>query len=415
MFNKKMNDKKVIRDSIHGNILIEYQIVWDLINTNIFQRLRRIHQLGGTYMVFPCAEHSRFTHSLGVYNIVRRMISEVDDLANHLNERERIIVLCSALLHDIGHGPFSHAFEDVFATNHEEMGIRMIRETSEINSVLNTYDENLALEIAQVIEKKHPNTLMIQLISSQVDADRMDYLLRDAYNCGVSYGNFDLERLLRSMVVIKDKLVFKESGVHALEDYIFARYHMYWQIYLHPSANSFEIILNKILRRVKELALNNYQFKINLELLLPFFNLKSISVEQYLALDEAVLTYYFTMMEQEEDEILASLCNCFINRKLFKHFDLKSLDLGQTIINEVETNKDKQKYYFEIQVSKSSMYKYYGDLNPQSILIVNKKGFITELFDASELVNAIVNSAKLKEEMKLYYHQDYLAQLYEKY
>lgn len=415
MFNKKMDDKKVIRDSIHKNILIEYQIMWDLINTNIFQRLRRIHQLGGTYMVFPGAEHSRFTHSLGVYNIVRRMINEVDNLSSHLSERDKIIVLCSALLHDIGHGPFSHAFEEVFETNHEIIGIRMILEDTSINRVLKSYDENFPLEISQVIDKKHPNTLLVQLISSQVDADRMDYLLRDSYNCGVTYGNFDLERLFRSMVVVNEKVAFKESGVHALEDYIFARYHMYWQVYLHPSANSFEIILNKILKRVKHLFSINYQFKNDLVLLKPFFDLNTLSIEDYVVLDEAILTYYFTIMQNEEDEILSNLCKCFINRKLFKHMELNSREEGENVIKINENNIDKQEYYFEIQFVKSTMYNYYGDLNPQSIIVLSKDGTIKELFDVSELVSAIVNSAKQKEEIKLYYHQDYMKELYEKY
>lgn len=415
MFNKKMSEKKVIRDSIHMNIVIEYQIIWDLINTNIFQRLRRIHQLGGTYMVFPGAEHSRFTHSLGVYNIVRRMINEIDDLSAHLSEREKVIVLCSALLHDIGHGPFSHAFEEVFETNHEKIGIRMIVEDTQINQVLKSYDEMFPLEISQVIDKKHPNQLLTQLISSQVDADRMDYLLRDSYNCGVSYGNFDLERLFRSIVIVDEKVAFKESGVHALEDYIFARYHMYWQVYLHPSANAFEIILNKTLNRVKALASKNYQFKTDLGLLKPFFDIDNLSIDDYIVLDEAILTYYFTMLQQEDDEILANLCNSFINRKLFKNIDLKSKDEGQKIIEDVEKNNEKQEYYFEIQFIKSSLYKYYGDLNPQSIIVVSKDGTSKELFDASELVSAIVNSAKQKVETKLYYHQDYIPELYGKY
>lgn len=412
MLEKKLADNKVIRDNIHGNISIEYQIIWDLINTNVLQRLRRIHQLGGTYMVFPCAEHSRFTHSLGVYHIVNRIVNEVSDVHDILTTRDKIIVLCAGLLHDIGHGPFSHAFESVFSTDHEELSIKMISEDSEVNKVLNSYDANIAFEIASVIDKTHPNKLLVQLISSQLDADRMDYLLRDAYNCGVSYGNYDMERILRSMCVDNGILAFKESGVHALEDYIFARYHMYWQVYLHPTANSYEIILTKILKRVKELILEDYQFKTNIDLLMPIAK-DEISVQNYLLLDESTLIYYFARFQDEEDSILANLCDCFINRHLFKHLDLKDIKQGEDIISGVETNPLKKEFYFEILIVKNKFYRYYGDINSQSILVKKKTGELVELYEVSDLVSAITNSAKEKEEIKLFYHQNYMEELYE--
>lgn len=412
MLEKKLADNKVIRDNIHGNISIEYQIIWDLINTNVLQRLRRIHQLGGTYMVFPCAEHSRFTHSLGVYHIVNRIVNEVSDVHDILTTRDKIIVLCAGLLHDIGHGPFSHAFESVFSTDHEELSIKMISEDSEVNKVLNSYDANIAFEIASVIDKTHPNKLLVQLISSQLDADRMDYLLRDAYNCGVSYGNYDMERILRSMCVDNGILAFKESGVHALEDYIFARYHMYWQVYLHPTANSYEIILTKILKRVKELILEDYQFKTNIDLLMPIAKDK-ISVQNYLLLDESTLIYYFARFQDEEDSILANLCDCFINRHLFKHLDLKDIKQGEDIISGVEADPLKKEFYFEILIVKNKFYRYYGDINSQSILVKKKTGELVELYEVSDLVSAITNSAKEKEEKKLFYHQNYMEELYE--
>ena len=413
MVNQYMRETKVIRDCIHGNIPIEYQVIWDLINTDAFQRLRRIHQLGGTYMVFPSAEHSRFTHSLGVYNIVNRIINEIEGVNKYLNDQEKIILLCSGLLHDIGHGPYSHAFEDVFNSNHEEMTIEIILSNTSINQVLKKYDESLPQEIADVIAKKHSNELMIQLISSQVDADRMDYLLRDAYNCGVSYGNFDLERLLRSIVVIDGQIVFKESGVHAIEDYIFARYHMYWQVYLHPTANSFEIILTKILRRVKELYQNNYQFSFDISLLIPFLKQEVINVVDYLKLDEATIIYYFSQFKVEKDPIISELCRCFLGRKLFKNIDITTDSSGDQIIAQCESDQTKQCYFFEKQVVKNAIYKYYGDLTSQSINILTKKGEIKELYDVSDLVHSIVASAKQKQDHKLYFHQQYLGKIYE--
>lgn len=404
---QKLDERKVFRDSIHKNIVIEYEMIWDLINTSEFQRLRRIHQLGGTYMVFSTAEHSRFTHSMGVYEIVRRITSEVEDVKNILNEREILTVLCAGLLHDLGHGPFSHAFEDVFNTDHEAFTSRIILEDTDINKVLTRYDKEFAMEVSSVIEKKHTNKLLIQLISSQIDADRMDYLLRDAYNCGVTYGNFDLERLIRSMIVVDKRLAFKESGVHAIEDYIFARYHMYWQVYLHPTSSSFELLLVKILKRTKDLSLNGYKFKCDISLLLPFLNNEDVSIKQYLDLDESVLNYYFNRLKYEDDEILSHLCLGFMNRYLYKWIDLKDKESALDLINSLEKDEDKKEYYFDIQEVKPKFYNYYGCLSTQSIMVVNKNNEVLELHETSPLVGAIIQSSELKKELKLFYDSKY--------
>ncbi|WP_423363594.1 HD domain-containing protein [Mycoplasma sp. P36-A1] len=414
MINRKLEETSVIRDCIHGNIIIEYKIIQDLINTDVFQRLRRIHQLGGTFMVYPTAEHSRFTHSLGVYAVVNKIIKEVEDVNANLSEHQKIVVLCAGLLHDIGHGPFSHAFEEVFSTNHEQMGIDMIKSDTSVYSVLESYEKGLASQVASVIEKTHPNTLMIQLISSQVDADRMDYLLRDAYNCGVSYGNFDIGRLLRSMVVVDNKIAFKESGVHAIEDYIFARYHMYWQVYLHPTATSYEIIFSKIMKRYIQLYKDGYEFNINTKLLEPFVKHK-VTSQDYLNLDESSINYYISQFQFEKDEILANLSQCFIKRGLFKYKDILNVEQGIELIKEAEKDLEKQKYYFEIRKVKGSFYDYYGALNTQSIIIQAKDKSLTELYNASPLVNAIVESAKLKKAIKLYFHHDYMNEIKEGY
>jgi len=405
LINRRLEEKKVIRDNIHGNILIEYKVIMDLINTDIFQRLRRIRQLGGTFIVFPTSEHSRFTHSLGVYAIVRKILHEVDDLKANLSEREKIVGMIAGLLHDIGHGPLSHAFEEVFHTNHENMTIKMILEDTSITQVLNSYEKNLASEVASVISKKHPNPLLIQLVSSQVDADRMDYLLRDAYNCGVSYGNFDLERLLKSMRVLDNKIVFKESGVHAIEDYIFARYHMYWQVYLHPAANAYEIIYAKVMHRYKQLEQDKYPFKIDTTILKPLLS-NQVGVVDYLKLDDSVINYFISQFQYEEDEILSDLANCFVNRKLFKYIDCEP-DKAKEIIQTCEIDALKQTYYFEIREVSSSFYKYYGHLNTQAIIVKTKDDQLQELYNASPLVNAIVQSAKKKTETKLYYDRAY--------
>ena len=252
----RLFDTKVFRDVVHDYIRVEYMPIWKLINTKEFQRLRRIKQLGGTSMVFPSAEHSRFVHSLGVYEITRQM-TELDQVKNHLTDYERLTVLCAALLHDLGHGPFSHSFEGIFHYNHEEMTTALIRGHTEVHDVLSQIDPHLPEDVARIIEKKADKPMLVQMISSQVDADRMDYLLRDSYNCGVTYGQFDLSRILRTMRIVDNRIVFKSSGVQAIEDYILARYYMYWQVYYHPVSRSYEQVLGSVMKRVKSLYMDS--------------------------------------------------------------------------------------------------------------------------------------------------------------
>ncbi|WP_438266071.1 HD domain-containing protein, partial [Coprobacillus cateniformis] len=238
----EMNEKRVLRDAIHDYIHVDHLVIWHLINSQEMQRLRRVKQLGGTYQVFQSAEHSRFVHSLGVYQVVRRML-ETECLDNELNDYDKLCVMCAGLLHDIGHGPFSHSFEGVFKEDHENITVRMILEDSEVHNILITVHEDLPTDIAAIIQHTHKNQILIQMVSSQLDADRMDYLLRDSYMTGTTYGQFDMSRILRTMRICDGKIVYKESGVQAIENYILARYHMYWQVYYHPTARSYEHLL----------------------------------------------------------------------------------------------------------------------------------------------------------------------------
>ena len=276
----KLNETKVIRDPIYSYIQVDYQIIWDLLSTFEMQRLRRILQLAGTNYVFPSCEHTRFVHSLGVYEVARKIITTVEDIKNSLNEEEKVQVLCAALLHDLGHGPYSHCFENFHEVSHEEYTkLIILSEESEINRVLRKYNENLPKLISSIIDHSHPNPLSYQLISSQIDADRMDYLLRDAYMSGTPYGSFDVNRIMRIMKVKDHNIVFKKSGVSAIENYIMGRYHMYEQVYYHPVSTCVEIIFSSFLRRMKELYLANYQFKFDISTIIPFFSDEIVNVK----------------------------------------------------------------------------------------------------------------------------------------
>jgi uncharacterized protein len=258
---EKLPEEKVFKDPVHRYIHVRDKIIWDLIGTKEFQRLRRIRQLGTTFLTFHGAEHSRFNHSLGVYEIVRRIVDDVFRGRPEWNEDERLLSLCAALLHDVGHGPFSHSFEKVFHLDHEDFTQAIILGNTEINRVLSNAGAEFPKKVAEVIAKTYKNKQVISLISSQIDADRMDYLQRDAFYTGVQYGHFDMERILRVMRPREDQVVIKYSGMHAVEDYIMSRYQMYWQVYFHPVTRSAEVILSKILHRAKALYENNYSFQ----------------------------------------------------------------------------------------------------------------------------------------------------------
>ncbi|MGL6228510.1 MAG: HD domain-containing protein [Culicoidibacterales bacterium] len=312
---------KVFRDPIYTYIYVKEKLIWQLIDTKPMQRLRRIHQLGGTFQAFPGAEHTRFGHALGVYEMSRLMIETVPDLQRQLNAREKLLIQCAALLHDIGHGPFSHAMETLFGMNHEQLSIDLILDQKgEIYHLLQTVDAEFAQDVAAIIAKTYPRQLLIQLISSQLDADRMDYLRRDAYFSGVPYGNFDPIRILRVMRVVDDRLVFKASGMHAIENYIMSRYHMYWQIYFHPIGRSYELVLSALIERLRILRTNGYCFKIEPELIFTLMDQgQDIDLATYLLIDENTIYYYVTMLTQEADQLLVEIAQRFLNRQLLQY------------------------------------------------------------------------------------------------
>lgn len=398
--NLRLFESKVFRDAVHDYIRVEYLPIWQLINAPEMQRLRRIKQLGGTSMVFQSAEHSRFTHSLGVYEIVRQMIA-LEQLKDQLTDYEKLTVLCAGLLHDIGHGPFSHSFEPIFKTSHETMTIRIIKEDSHIHRVLAAVHPQLPDDVAAVIEKS-AKPLLVQMISSQLDADRMDYLLRDSYFCGVTYGQFDMSRLLRTLRIIDHRIVFKASGVQAIEDYILARYHMYWQVYYHPTVRSYEHLLQSIMRRVKDLYESGYVFKTNIDYLLPILKGEA-TVTEYEVLDEDVMLYYFHRFINEDDTILSDLAYRFVNRRLFKFTSLKSSAELKEIEKQSAACGFDPRYYVTSDLAKNIPYHHYeiGDLIGE-IDILDDDGMIVSLPERSEIVSAIIH-AKAKEDAKVFF------------
>lgn len=402
---KKTDEIKVMRDPIHGYIHVNLQVVWDCINAKEMQRLRRIHQLGGDYQVYHTAEHSRFAHSLGVYEIVRRMVEEVDDLKG-LSEFDKATVMLAGLLHDVGHGPFSHAFEAVSSVHHEEFTRRIIVENSEIHEILAAVDENLPEAVASIITYEHPNDILNQIVSGQLDADRMDYLLRDAYFTGTSYGNFDLERIIRTIRVKDHRIVVKESGIHSVEDYIMARYHMYWQVYLHPAARSYEGLLYLLFKRMKDAYQKDNHVMDECPMFIPFLKNEDITIDEMFILDEAAALYGFSCLRNSKDPILKDLASRILDRRLFEYRS------GE---NEIERNKIREKvqqagydlryYIYEDEVMPLPYMPYHTLDEGHNIWVYCEDKEVRELSDVSAIVRA-VSSAKVKADRKIYYPKE---------
>lgn len=405
-------EEKVFRDPVYGYVHVYDQLIWDLIQTKEVQRLRRIKQLGGTYMVFHTAEHSRFSHSLGVYEMARKIIRALMHRGTILSEDERLLVLSAALLHDLGHGPFSHSFESVFSVRHELFTERIIMEDTEVNRVLEAYQKGFATKVRDVINKTYPNPLIISIISSQLDADRLDYLLRDAYFTGAPYGEIDVERILRTMRVVNNKIVYKVSGMHAIEDYLMSRYQMYWQVYLHSTGRSFDLVIQNMLRRVRELIFSGYEFKRPLEALKDLFLEEEPSVETYLKFDDSTISYYASLFTDEEDEILRDLADRFINRRLLKEVHYTPNDETNEKLKQVKEymielgiNPD---YYLLTDHSVKTPYDYYGHKTnclPDCIELLMRDGSIQEISEVSTIIKGII-AVKPKQEHKVYFPLD---------
>lgn len=404
---QKMQEEKVFKDPVHRYVHVRDQLIWDLIKTKEFQRLRRIKQLGTLYLSFHTAEHSRFNHSLGVYEIVRRMIDEIFAGREHWHNEDRPLALCAALLHDLGHGPFSHCFEKIFNTDHELYTQQIILGDTEVNHVLSRVSPEFPKEVAAVINKTHHNKLVISMISSQIDADRMDYLQRDAFYTGVSYGSFDMERILRLMRPTKDEVVIKESGMHAVEDYLMSRYQMYWQVYFHPVSRGGEVLLNRVLKRAKVLYEAGYAFKEPPKYLVPFFKSNQVSVDAYLRLDEMVLNYYLQQWIDEEDAILSDLSRRFVNRDLFKHLPFDGNRFTIDELTELFTKADiDPDYYFVVDSFSDLPYDYNrpGINSRKPIHLITSTGKIKEISTQSVIINSITGIQR--KDYKIYYPKE---------
>ena len=395
---KRLDETKVLKDPVHSYIHIHYEVIWNCLDSKEFQRLRRIRQLGGDFQVYPTAEHSRFSHSLGVYEIVRRMVTEVKSLCVELTEYDKVCVMLAGLLHDVGHGPFSHAFEHITNHSHEEYTAKIILGNTELNAILRAVSEKLPQDIVSIIQHTHENDILNQIVSGQLDADRMDYLLRDSYFTATSYGQFDLERILRTMRVRKTNegrkvIVVKYTGIHSVEDYIMARYQMYWQVYYHPVARSYEAVFIQLFNRLKDIFKVDKDYFEDVKVLIPFLEKSEVSVDEYFKLDENSLLYCCALIQDKEDKIAADLAKRLQNRRLFEYVDYNEENLAQIKNMLKETNLD-ERYYLKIENIEASVYSPYKG---RKILIEKLNGDIVALEKASTIVESITKGQTKKE------------------
>lgn len=406
--------EKVFRDPVHNYVHVDHPVIYALINSKEFQRLRRIRQLGTSGFTFHGGEHSRFSHSLGAYEIARQVTTKFEKKYPELwSPEETLLTKVAALLHDVGHGAYSHSFERLFDTDHELMSQLVITDPeTEICQILQKVAPDFPYQVASVISHNHPNKKIEQLISSQIDVDRMDYLLRDSYFSGVSYGEFDLTRILRVIRPTSDGIIFDSQGMHAIEDYIVSRYQMYMQVYFHPATRAMEVLLQNLLKRAKMLyPVEPEFFQLTSPLLLPFFR-QDFDLFDYLAIDDGVMNAYFQAWTSSSDQILADLASRFVNRKVFKSitFDFEDeahLDMLRYLVAQIGFDPE---YYTAVHRNFDLPYDIY---HPESekprtqIELIQKDGQLIELSELSPLVKAL--SGTVQGDQRFYFPREMLA------
>ena len=392
-------NEKVFRDPVHNYITVNHPVIYDLINSKEFQRLRRVKQVSTTVFTFHGAEHSRFSHCLGVYEIARRVTEIFDAKFPEIwDTNEDLLTMVAALLHDVGHGAYSHTFEKLFDTDNEAITQEIITSPdTEVNAILRQVSPDFPEKVASVINHTYHNKQVVQLISSQIDCDRMDYLLRDSYYSGANYGQFDLTRILRVIRPTKDSIVFEYNGMHAVEDYIVSRFQMYMQVYFHPASRAMEVLLQNLLKRAKYLYhIDSHFFEKTSPNLIPFLA-NQASLADYLSLDDGVMNTYFQAWISAEDDILADLASRFVNRKVFKSvtFEEESRKDLSHLVELVKSVGFDPDYYTGIHVNFDLPYDIYRPEKKEprtEINMIQKDGSVVELSTISPIVKTLTGT-----------------------
>ncbi len=386
-----MNKLKILNDPIYGFITIPNSQIFDLIQHKYFQRLRRITQMGMSYLVYPGAHHTRFHHAIGCVHLMQQAVNVLRFKGVTISNEEEDALYVAILLHDIGHGPFSHAMEHSIVNNvsHEQISLRFMERLNE------EFNGSLTLAI-QIFKGEYHRKFMCQLISGQLDMDRADYLKRDSFYTGVAEGNINSERLIIMLNVVEDELVVEEKGIYSVEKFIIARRLMYWQVYLHKTGLVAEQLLIRVLKRAKELTLKGeilngskaLQYFLNNEISINNFNDDTLDV--FSALDDYDIISAMKEWQNHKDFVLCNLCEMIINRNLLKikvkNKAIKKQSLEKHIAALVDTYKitREEAGYFVFTGSISNQA---YNLKRQSINILHKSGKIEDIVKASDQLN----------------------------
>lgn len=385
---KASNKLKILNDPIYGFITIPNSIIFDLIEHKYFQRLRRISQMGLSYLVYPGAHHTRFHHAIGCMHLMQKAVQVLRFKGVEISEKEEKALYIAILLHDIGHGPFSHAMEHsiVSGVSHEEISLLFME-------ALNLeFNDDLTLAI-QIFKGDYHRTFMLQLISSQIDMDRADYLKRDSFYTGVSEGNINSERLITMLNVKDDQLVIEDKGIYSVEKFLVARRLMYWQVYLHKTSLVAEQLLIRVLKRAKELVAKGVFLEASKPL--SFFLQNEITIDKFDAdcletfakLDDYDIVAAMKNWQYHDDFVLKNLCEMIINRHLLK-VKIKKKPISKDVLIAHKANLQSK---YNITDADADYFVFTGQISnqaysrkKQNINILHKNGKVEDIVKASD-------------------------------
>ena len=387
----QINKLKIFNDPIYGFITIPNALIYDLIQHPYFQRLRRISQMGLSYLVYPGANHTRFHHALGCMHLMQKAVDVLRFKGIAISDEEENALYIAILLHDIGHGPFSHAMEKSIVEDVHHEAISLVF----MNQLNDEFKGQLSLAI-QVFKGEYHRKFMLQLISSQLDMDRMDYLKRDSFYSGVAEGNVNSERLIQMMNVVDDVLVIEEKGIYSVEKFLMSRRLMYWQAYLHKTSLVAELILTKVLKRAKELTLKGIILPCSEPLL--FFMQNRIALENFDAnildlfsqLDDFDIISALKSWQRQDDFILSSLSKMIINRDLPK---IKVVT-DKALLDEIGPLQERFAVENNLSIADTNYFIFKGKIKNQAyskeaepIRILKKDRSIEDVVEASDQLN----------------------------
>ena len=387
-----MNKFKIFNDPIYGFINIPSALIFDIIEHPYFQRLRRISQMGLSHFVYPGAHHTRFEHAIGAMYLMQKTIRTLKSKDIKISDREEEALLISILLHDIGHGPFSHTLEHSLVTNikHEEISLLFMQELNKV------FKGKLSLAI-EIFQGKYKRQFFNQLVSGQLDIDRLDYLKRDSFYTGVTEGNINAERIISMLNVVDDQLVVEEKGIYSVEKFIVARRLMYWMVYLHKTSLVADHILVNILQRAKELIISGDALESSapLKLFLSYDNNRNFDntmLKNFADIDDHDIIMAVKLWVSHSDYVLSNLCKSLLNRKLPKII-IQDKKFTKDLISSIKLDTLKKldldakhiEYFVKTGVIENQAY----DLTENSINILYKSGELIDITEASDHLNLL--------------------------